>query len=262
MTKRIMDKKTQQKLLDLVKRNYDQIAGDFNETRTNRVWPELIKLTEPVKDGDRILDVGCGNGRLLKLLVNKKIDYVGVDSSKKLIEIASKNFQFSIFNFQTNHNFQFSNKINSSPEEQSKKFILGDILELDKLAEKDFDYVFCIAVLHHLPGEELRVEALKQMKTKIKPDGKIILTVWNLWTQAKFRILILKFAILKMLGRNRMDFGDILFDWKNNLGQGISQRYYHAFTEHELKAISEGAGLKLEKLYKDKYNYYAILSKK
>ena len=58
-----------------------------------------------------------------------------------------------------------------------------------------------------------------------------------------------------------MDFGDIIFDWKNSQGERVSQRYYHAFRKGELKAIFKKAGLKIEKLYKDKYNYYAVLKK-
>ena len=99
------------------------------------------------------------------------------------------------------------------------------------------------------------------MKNKLNPNGKIIITVWNLWPQAKFRRLIFKCALLKFLGKNKFDFGDILFDWKNNRGEQISRRYYHAFTLNELKKLASRAGLKIEKLYKDKYNYYFVLKK-
>jgi len=258
-----MDKQTQQNLLDLVKRNYEEIAVDFNTTRKKYLWPELLKLTEVVKDGDKILDVGCGNGRLLEAFSKKKIEYLGVDNSEKLIKAATKNFQFSIFNFQTNSNFQFSSKLQNT----KYKFQTADILELDKIQEKDFNYIFCIAVLHHLPGEDLRLRALGQMKNKLKPasidsargGGKIILTVWNLWSRPKFRKLIFKFGLLKLIGKNKLDFGDILFDWKNSKGEKISQRYYHAFTKNNLKKLTLRAGFKIEKIYKDKYNYYLIL---
>ncbi|MFH1583149.1 MAG: class I SAM-dependent methyltransferase [Candidatus Falkowbacteria bacterium] len=234
-----MNKQTQKNLLEMVKRNYEEIAEDFDTTRKKYLWPELLKLAEIVKDGDRVLDVGCGNGRLLQAFGQKKIEYVGVDNSEKLIEAARKNYELRITNY------EFKNV---------------DILELDKLPEKDFDFVFCIAVLHHLPGADLRLKALEQMKSKLKPNGKIILTVWNLWSQLKFRKLILKYGLLKMIGKNKMDFRDILFDWKNNRGEKISQRYYHASTKNELKKSAVAAGFKIEKAYQDKYNYYFILT--
>ena len=138
------------------------------------------------------------------------------------------------------------------------KWVVADILELDKLPERDFDNIFCVAVLHHLPGKDLRLKALEQIKNKIKPGGKIILTVWNLWKQKKFRKLIIKYGWLKLIGKNQMAWGDILFDWKNAKGEKISQRYYHAFIGYDLKKLAEKTDLKIAKLYQDRYNYYLI----
>jgi len=239
-----MDKTTQQNLLDLVKGNYDEIAVSFNSVRRKSLWPGLVKLAAPVKDGDRVLDVGCGNGRLLQALAGKNIEYLGLDESVKLIDLARSNW-----------------KMSAGLRDGNWQFMTGNILKLDKLPDQDYDYVFCIAVLHHLPGKDLRIEALKQMKDKVKADGKIIITVWNLWRQKKFSRLIHKFTGAKIMGKHKMDFGDILFDWKNNLGQPVSRRYYHAFTKRELIRAVKQAGLRLEKLYKDKYNYYAVLRK-
>ena len=80
-----MDKQTQKQLLDLVQKNYSDIADHFSETRKKKLWPELIKLTKKVQNGDKILDVGCGSGRLLEAFLGKKIIYLGIDSSKNLI---------------------------------------------------------------------------------------------------------------------------------------------------------------------------------
>ena len=231
-----MNKQAQKELLEIVKRNYDKIAADFSETRKKYLWPELIKLTKIVKNGDKILDAGCGNGRLLKAFAGKGIEYLGVDDSKELINIAREQY----------------------PEQ---RFYQGNILELGKISEAEFDFVFCVAVLHHLPGQNLRIVALKQLKNKVKPDGKIIITVWNLWSQKKFQKLILKFLLLKLIRKNIMDVGDIIFNWKNSQGEQKGKRYYHAFYKKEIKKIIKKAGLKIEKLYKDQYNYYIIIKR-
>jgi 2-polyprenyl-3-methyl-5-hydroxy-6-metoxy-1,4-benzoquinol methylase len=227
-----MDKQTQKELLNIVKRNYEEIAGEFSETRKRFLWPELLKISEEVKSGARVLDVGCGDGRLLRAFKYKDIAYTGIDASEKLIAIAKNKFA-----------------------DAGYKFLAGDILELSQFSEINFDYVFCVAVLQHIPGRDLQIAALRQMKNKIGADGKIILTVWNLWSQKKYRRMIFKFFILKLIKKNKMNFGDILFD---GFG-GKSQRYYHAFRMGELKKIIKKSGLKYEKIYKDKYNYYAVL---
>ncbi|MDD4900660.1 MAG: class I SAM-dependent methyltransferase [Patescibacteria group bacterium] len=239
-----MDQATQQNLLELVKNNYDQIAVSFSTTRTKYIWPELVKLAGQVKDGDKILDVGCGNGRLLQVLGGKNIQYLGLDNSVKLLEEARNSW-----------------KMSAALRSGDWNFIQGDILSLERVPNKDFDYIFCVAVLHHLPGIDLRIKALKQMKAKIGLGGKIVVTVWNLWTQEKFNQLIRRAAFLKFFGKSKMDYGDIVFDWKDHQGQPVSRRYYHAFTKRGLKKIAAQAGLKVDKLYSDKFNYYLILEK-
>jgi len=231
-----MNKQTEKNLSNIVKKNYSEISDQFNNTRKKYLWPELIKLTERVKDNNKILDAGCGNGRLLEAFENKQIQYLGTDNSTELIKHAKAIYP-------------------------KQKFIVNDILDLGKIPEVNFNYVYCLAVLQHIPGKKLRVAALKQLKNKVNPDGQIIMSVWNLWSQVKFRKLIFKFFLLKLIKKNKMDFGDILFDWKNSAGQAISRRYYHAFTKRQLKKIIKQAGLKINKIYKDKYNYYAILTK-
>jgi 2-polyprenyl-3-methyl-5-hydroxy-6-metoxy-1,4-benzoquinol methylase len=245
-----MDKQVQKNLLKLVKQNYEEIAVDFDNTRKKQLWPEINALAELIKDDDKVLDAGCGNGRLVQAFNNKKIEYVGVDSSERLIELAKKNCLLAS-----------SEQADQKVGIKSFKFIKLSILELDKLQENNFDYVFCIAVLHHLPGNNLRVEALKQLRNKISANGKVIITVWNLWSQNKFRKLLIKAAWQKIIGQSKFDFGDILFDWKNNKGEKTSQRYYHAFTKHSLKKMIKQANFKIKKIYSDKYNYYIVLSK-
>jgi len=234
-----MDKQTQKELLKTVKRNYEEIAEHYNETRKKHLsplWDELKKICDLVEDWQSVLDVGCGNGRLLELFKDKKVSYLGIDSSKELISFAKKRFP-------------------------GNKFIEGNILDLGEAKEINFNYVFSIAVLHHLPGKDLRVKALRQLKNKVKKDGRIVITVWAMWGQEKFRKKIIKFILLKLIGKNKMDIGDILFSWKNSQREVVSKRYYHAFRKRELKKIVKKAGLKIEKIYKDKFNYYLIIKK-
>jgi SAM-dependent methyltransferase len=225
----------QKELLKIVKKNYEDDARTFDETREKPIWPPLLSLLKKVENEASVLDVGCGNGRLLKILTEQNIKYVGVDQSESLIKICQEKY----------------------PEH---KFAVEDILNLGNLSDYNFDYVFCIAVLHHLPGASLRLQALKQLKNKIKQGGKIILTVWNMWPQEKYRKMVYKFALLKLLCRFKADFGDVLFDWRAPNSQ-MSKRYYHMFTKREIEKLTKKAGLKIEKSFKDNFNYYLVLTK-
>src|SRR3989344_5484974 len=80
-----------QKILEQTKKSYNTIAKDWDRTRQT-LWPSWKDFLKYIKDGDKILDVGCGNGRLIKLFENVNIDYTGIDNSEELIKIAKNNY--------------------------------------------------------------------------------------------------------------------------------------------------------------------------
>ena len=65
------------------------------------------------------------------------------------------------------------------------EFEEGDILNLGKINKYGFDHAFCVAVLQHIPGENLQINALRQLKNKINNNGKTIISVWNMWSSAR-----------------------------------------------------------------------------
>ena len=84
-------------LLKKVSDEYDYLADNFSHTR-QRQWDDTQKLAGYVKDNDRILDWGCGNGRLYQLFVDKNISYLGIDNCRGLIQKAqAKNPQAGLY---------------------------------------------------------------------------------------------------------------------------------------------------------------------
>lgn len=233
-----MKSKVKKNLLKIVRENYQSISDHFSKTREKFPKPELLRLAKEVESKSKVLDVGCGNGKLVKHLP-ENIEYLGLDTNENFIKIASEKYP--------NETIQFR---------------FGDCLELNQEPEVNFDWVFCLAVLHHIPSFDLRVKALKQLRNKVNKEGKIVLTVWNLYKSKKYRKLIFKFWLLKLIGKSEMEKGDILFSWKNPKGEQVSQRYYHAFTKRELKKTCKKSKLKIEKIYKKDFNFYIILKRK
>lgn len=230
-----MDKKYAQYLLQKTKQDYNQIAEDFSRTR-QRIWEEIRFLFDDyLQQGDKILDWGCGNGRYFEIFKGKNINYIGIDNSEKLIEIAKQKYPQANFRITNNSVIPFSDNY--------------------------FDKVYSIAVLHHIPSKELRIKFLQEAKRALKPGGLLILTVWKFKSE-KERKLLLKYTILKLLGKSKLDFKDILDPWGKEL-----DRYYHWFSKRELKKLAQQAGFKVEKLgivsnkRGNRNNFYLIAKK-
>jgi len=198
------------KILADNKKIYDLLAKEFSATR-NQNWPEVSKLIKYVKKGDKVLDLGCGNGRLYKILKNKEVEYIGVDISKKLIEIARKNYP-------------------------KTRFLVADALNLSFL-KSSFDLIFAIAFLHHIPSKTLQLRVLKNCFKVLKENGLIILSVWNLLQPH----LLLKYKI-------RPFSKDVYIPWKSKTNK-ILKRYYHVFTKGELQRLVKKAGFKIIECY-------------
>jgi len=207
-----MEKEYAEYLLVKTREDYNLIANDFSRTR-DEVWDEMFFLFENyLKPGDKVLDLGCGNGRWFKLFQTYNVDYIGVDSSIKLIDIAQKN----------------------NPE---AKFKVEESLNLS-FPDNWFDKVYSIAVFHHMPSKEFRLKFLKEIERVLKPGGTLILTVWKLKEQSH---LLIKYTILKLLGKSKLDFRDVFEPWGKK-----TERYYHCFSESELIDIVKKSDLKIK----------------
>ena len=215
-----MNEKIAKKILEENRENYNKLAEEFSHTR-DYPWSEMASLVEYVRDGDRILDLGCGNGRFYPLIKNRQVEYIGLDNCPELIKIARKKFAIP-------------------------KFIIGDALNLP-FSDKEFNIIFAIAFFHHIPTTKYRLQTLKEIKQVLKNDGLLILTVWNLW-QPK---LLIKYKIWPMIFRwkNKMlDWRDVFIPWKLS-NKNIIHRYYHAFTKPELKKLIKQSGFKIIDCY-------------
>ena len=205
-------------LLEKVRDDYNKIANSFNRTR-NYIPSDLLMLKKYVLSEDVILDLGCGNGRLFEVLGNIT-DYYGVDISQENIEIARQRY----------------------PEAK-----LSVIEPLSLPFRNDFfDKVFCLSVFHHIPSKRYRLQFLKEIKRVLKPGGFLILTVWNLFPKRKIHRLLLKYTILKLIGKSKLDFGDIFLSWKDSESKVVIDRYIHVFSMGELKRVFKRAGFDIQ----------------
>ena len=87
-----MEQELANELVKKTKNDFNLIAKEFSQTRYY-LWPELADDFQGfIKEEDKILDIGCGNGRLFDLFKGKKIDYIGIDNSEGQIREAGAKY--------------------------------------------------------------------------------------------------------------------------------------------------------------------------
>jgi len=115
------------------------------------------ELREYLKNKTRILDAGCGNGRVTALLrryAPQTAEIVGIDLVSS--EIARQNLEAQ----QLSYNVVIL-----------KRDLLGDLGDLGK-----FNFVYCQEVLHHIPEPERGFQNLCKL---LSPGGEIAIYVYK-----------------------------------------------------------------------------------
>ena len=231
-----MERKYAEHLLEKTKNDYNLIAENY--ARTRAFIPEDIKdLASYARPGERVLDSGCANGRLFEVF--KNVDYFGIDTSERLIEIAKKQYP-------------------------NIKFQVADALNLP-FPDNFFDKVYSISVLHHIPSEDFRFRYLKEAKRVLKSEGFLILRVWDFWKRKSAFKLLLKYTFLKFIRKSKLDFKDVFVPWKDSSGKILVQRYFHCFTQKELESLVKKVEFKIKESYRlgkdPRTNIYIIAEK-
>ncbi len=216
------------RLIRLNRGFYQTFAASFAETRA-RLQSGVARTLDEVAESDSILDLGCGNGEVARQLGRRghKGVYCGIDSSLGLLEIARANC--------------------SHPRAH---FTHADLTEPGwfKDLASTFDRVFAFAVLHHIPGNALRIRILREVRGLLSNDGKLTLSNWNFPESERLQKRILPWSKIGIAEAD-VDPGDALLDWKRG-GQGL--RYVHHFSEDELKQLAQTTGFRvLDTFYSD-----------
>lgn len=212
-----MKKEAADKILKDLREGYAKIADESSSTREKLYGDELKRFVDYVRDGEALLDVGCGDARSYALFAPKNVAYAGVDLSEKLIAAARQRLQGT-----------------------GAVFEVGDILDLP-VPDARYDVVLAVSVLHHVPSEEYRLAAVRELVRAVRPGGYVLMANWNLWQARYWRILIHQ----RFGKRNGWEYGDFKIAWK----QSPFARYYHAFRMTELRRLCEAAGLQVVEQY-------------
>lgn len=233
-----MNKKGKKYLLSIVNNNYENIAQEFDESRKKEMKVKVFEIVADlkIKSGDKVLDLGCGNGRFLNVLP-QGVSYLGVDNSVNLIKLAKQNY--------------------------GDFFKILDLNNINSLDNFDFDYIFSWAVLHHIPGNKLRIKFLNDLYKQMQEGSVFVFSVWKLRQKKNFKFKSLKLILLNILSFRFFDYGDLVFYWKGKkaLKDKNNLRYYHAFSKNSLLKLVKQSKFNIENIIEDDYNYYLVLRK-
>jgi SAM-dependent methyltransferase len=137
-------------------RNFDEIAmAEYDESIPEHVMRHLtarrVAVIRQAQQSGRILDVGCGTGRLLSHLPKQQYQRHGIDISAGMVRTA----------------------LSKDPDFRCSRASATAI----PYPDNTFDIVFSAAVLHHLAAAEAVKQAIIEMIRVTKPGGTAI--IWD-----------------------------------------------------------------------------------
>lgn len=153
--KRIAHEKAVDKGWDKVANWYDKLVGaDGSDYHQNVIIPATMELLA-LENGESVLDLCCGQGVLIKHLVEAGASRVlGVDASGKLIGAARQRYA----------------------GENNVRFLKADACTTGEWADESYDALACVMAVHDVP--DLR-GLTDNMAAALKQNGRAILVMMH-----------------------------------------------------------------------------------
>ncbi len=223
-----MDSDTATRLIEINQEFYTQFGESFSATR-HRIQPGVRRVLGWLKGDESILDLGCGNGELVRELAKRgqRGAYLGMDFSLPLLHDAER-----------------------QPDGFSARFMQGDLTKLsafsDQLSvEGGWSVITAFAVLHHIPSSDLRLNILRIVHQLLSADGMFIHSNWQFLNSEKLRARIQPWETVALSG-SEVDEGDYLLDWRSG-GKGL--RYVHHFDQNELNELAGASNFQIVDMF-------------
>lgn len=151
----------------------------------------------------RLIDLGCGTGRLCVHFARKGYDCVGVDLSPEMLAKARENM---------------------ADVAGDVALVAANLIDLSTIADQSFDFAACLfSTLGMIRGGENRSAAMRSMARVLKPEGRLVLHVHNRWFRG--------------LGWKRFRTADVTMPQ----AYGGAALTLHHFTRHEVTRLLDSA---------------------
>jgi tRNA (uracil-5-)-methyltransferase TRM9 len=225
----IMKSQTVMRMLALNRQFYQTFGREFSSTRL-RLQPGVLRVLDGLAGDESILDLGCGNGEMARELMRRghRGRYVGVDFSPPLLEVARHGW-----------------------EDAPATFIRADLAGADwdkkivATLTQPFDMATAFATLHHIPGQEMRLNILNKVHALLRAEGRFIHSEWQFMKSDKLKDRIQPWKDAG-LSPEEVEDGDFLLDWRSG-GRGL--RYVHHFFEAELEDLAAASQFRIRQTF-------------
>ena len=212
---------------------YERFSCSFSNTR-NQVQPGIRRLIQRIELDANILDIGCGNGTLARALASQGFSghYLGVDMSSRLLSKAK-----DLLGHPENGHFVFQQVDLAAPNWQ------------EEITPASYDWLVSFAVLHHLPGDDLRLQTALVFHKLINSNGYVAVSVWQWHNSPRLRKRVQPWSTVG-INLEDLDEGDVLLDWRADETPGL--RYVHTCAEDSLSNLAVSAGFQVsDSFYSD-----------
>lgn len=139
---------------------FNKVAGKNYGNSPN--LDNSIASMSDIKKNEKILDIGCGEGRFLRTLAakNKEAFFYGIDLSPQMIKIAKQNMTINI------------------------DYFVGES-EYLPFDSQSIDRIYCLNSFHHFQNPS---KSFEEMKRILKNNGEII--IGDIWIPPLFREIV------------------------------------------------------------------------
>lgn len=219
-------------------KNFSKVYDKFMEVCDYDQWVEILEknINKHTKKPEKILDLGCGTGEVLKRISNK-YDCSGLDLSEQMLERANEKLK-------------------------NVKLFLGDMREFNTLEKYDVIFSFFDTV-NHLKSLEDLLDTLNSVQNVLEPGGIYMFDVVDrnfmnkMFPNGVFADVREDFSVIwehEMDLEASLDIIEATYFIQNKENNYEKYEEYYEkkiFTKEEIERAIEMSGLKKECILKD-----------
>ena len=204
----------------------EHIADEYDEYFAyNQLFGyDAAVLAEHFTQPGRLVDLGCGTGRLLFPFAERGFHCLAVDLSAEMLRVVDEKSQAL-----------------GQPIDR----VRANLVELDCLADGCADYVILMfSTLGMIRQDRHRRQVLAHVRRILRPGGLLVCHVHNRWyhlydPQGRWWLLT---GWWQWLVRRRLEPGDKIYHYC-----GIPNMFLHTFTQREFRHPLRDAGLAIQR---------------